>query len=149
NGTGWITERKCLSCHYSGYMLWSLRDAGERGFTIDRGKLAESTGWALSQTKGHGHEGAAQLLIARDRSDRSDKTRKQVEALRDEILKGQEKDGSWKPGGQLPDQKRPVNETRQVSTLLCVLALDSLDQPNEKGIESRDRGLTWLRNTPP
>jgi squalene-hopene/tetraprenyl-beta-curcumene cyclase len=148
-GTAWISERKCLSCHYSGYMLWSLRDAGQRGFTIDKGKLAESTIWAMSQPKGHGHEGAAQILIARDRSDRSEKVTKLIETLRAAIIKSQEKDGFWKPGGQLPDQKRPLSETTQVSTMLCVLALDSLDPPNEKAVEARDKALAWLKKTPP
>jgi hypothetical protein len=37
NGAAWIKDRKWLSCHYSGYMLWSLRDASQqRGFAIDR-----------------------------------------------------------------------------------------------------------------
>jgi regulation of enolase protein 1 (concanavalin A-like superfamily) len=149
DGTAWIKERNCLSCHYSGYMLWSLRDASQRGFAIDKARLAESTNWGLSQTQGHGIEGAAQLLIARDRSDRSEKTMKLIATLRDAIIKGQEKDGFWKPGGQLPAQKRPVTETTQVSTMLCVLALDSLDAPNEKGIEARDKALKWLKATPP
>jgi squalene-hopene/tetraprenyl-beta-curcumene cyclase len=150
NGTAWIKERNCLSCHFSGYMLWSLRDAGQRGFAIDKGKLAESTRWAMGQPKdGHGHEGAAQMLIARDRSDRSEETLKLIATLRDTIIPGQQEDGFWKPGGQLPAQKRPLSETTQVSTMLCVLALDSLDPPNEKGITSRDKGLAWLKKTPP
>jgi len=65
------------------------------------------------------------------------------------IIKGQKKDGSWVPGGQLPAQKRPLFETKQVSTMLCVLGLDSLDQPNQKAIACRDKGLMWLKQTPP
>jgi hypothetical protein len=59
-GTAWINERNCMACHYAGYMLWSLRDASQRGFDIDKGKLAESTNWAISQTdaQGFGYEGA-------------------------------------------------------------------------------------------
>src|SRR5580658_4553909 len=49
-GTAWIKERNCLACHYAGYMLWSLRDASQRGFGIDTGKLAESANWAIRQT---------------------------------------------------------------------------------------------------
>ena len=30
-----------------------------------------------------------------------------------------------------------------------MLALDSIGPPNEKGIASRDKGLVWLKNTPP
>jgi hypothetical protein len=150
-GTAWIKERSCLSCHYAGYMLWSLRDAGQRGFTVDQGKVAESATWGMSQSDVHGFgfEGAAQMLIARDRSDQGETTRKRIKSLRDVIVSGQAEAGFWNPGGQLPAQKRPLTETTQVSTMLCVLALGSLEEPNEKGIASRDKGLTWLKQTPP
>ena len=36
-GTAWIKDRKCLSCHYAGYMLWSFHEARERGFLGERG----------------------------------------------------------------------------------------------------------------
>jgi hypothetical protein len=151
NGTAWIKERSCLSCHYSGYMLWSLRDAGQRGFTVDQGKLAECAAWGISQSDlhGFGFEGAAQMLNARDRSDQGETTRMRIESLRDVIVSGQAQAGFWTPGGQLPSQKRLLSETTQVSTVLYVLALDSLDKPNEKGIASRDKGLTWVKQIPP
>ena len=150
-GAAWIRERNCLACHYAGYMLWSLHEAELHGFALDRGKLAESSRWAMDGPSMHtaGHEGAAQVLIARDRSDRSADTMERIAALRELIVKHQRKDGSWSPGGQLPAQKRPLSETTQVSTMLCMLALDSLDAPNEAGIKSRDKGLTWLKSTPP
>ena len=28
-GTTWIKDRKCLACHYVGYMVWSFHDAAE------------------------------------------------------------------------------------------------------------------------
>jgi hypothetical protein len=151
HGTAWINERKCTACHYAGYMLWSLRDASQRGFGIDKGKLAESTNWAISQSdvNGFGSEGAAQMLIARDRSDRSEDTVKRIDAMRDVLIKGQGEDGSWAAGGQLPAQKRPLSETTQVSTMLCVLGLDSLDQPSQGAIECRDKGVMWLKKISP
>ena len=103
----------------------------------------------MSNAVGQGAEGPAQVLLARDRADRGEKTAKLVDSLRDAILKDQEKDGFWKPGGQLPAQKRPLTETTQVSTIWCALALDSLDPPNEKAIEARDRALAWLRSNRP
>ena len=149
DGTAWIKERKCISCHYAGYMVWSLHDARERGFQIDKGKLTEWNKWALSQRKDHGAEGAAQALLARDRTDAGAETVQSVASLRDFIISKQEKDGSWKPGGQLPAQKRPLSETTQVSTMLCLLGLATLDQANEKAAASRDQALAWLKKTPP
>ena len=149
DGTTWIKDRKCLSCHYAGYMLWSFHDASERGFSIDKEKMAGWTTWSLSQRKDHGAEGAAQSLLARDRSDASEETVKSIEALRDFILSKQEKDGFWKPGGQLPGQKRPVSETTQVSTMICLLGLATIDQPNEKATESLNNAVAWIKKTPP
>ncbi len=33
--------------------------------------------------------------------------------------------------------------------MLCVLGLDTLEQPGDKVIESRDKALAWLKKTPP
>jgi regulation of enolase protein 1 (concanavalin A-like superfamily) len=148
-GTAWINDRKCLTCHYVGYMLWSFHDARERGFDIDQDKLADWTTWALSQRKDHGAEGAAQTLLARDRSDAGQETVKSVEALRDFILGKQDEEGFWAPGGQLPSQKRPVSETTQVSTMLCLLGLATLDPQDEKAAASRDHAVEWIIKTPP
>ncbi len=59
DGTSWIKDRKCLTCHYVGYMVWSFHDARERGFNIDKAKLAEWTDWSLSHAVGQGVEGPA------------------------------------------------------------------------------------------
>ncbi len=149
DGAAWIKDRKCLTCHYVGYMVWSFHDAELRGFDVDKTKLAGWTDWSLDHAIGQGVEGPAQILLARDRTDKSEKTAKRIELLRDAILKDQDKDGFWKAGGQLPAQKRPLTETTQVSTMWCVLALDALDPPNEKGIAARDKAVAWLKKTPP
>ncbi len=149
DGTAWITERKCVTCHYVAFMVWSFRDASQRGLVVDKAKLAEWTDWSLNHAIGQGVEGPAQMLLARDRTDRSEKTAVLIDSLRDAIIQGQDKDGFWKPGGQLPSQKRPVNETTQVSTMWCALALDTLDQQSDAAIVSRNKALEWLKKTPP
>jgi squalene-hopene/tetraprenyl-beta-curcumene cyclase len=149
DGTKWITERKCLSCHYSGYMLWSFRDASQRGFKIDQEKLVETTKWSLEQTKGHGAEGMAQTLIARTLPDKNEDTVKLAAAFRDQICKEQNAKGFWNAGGQLPGQKRPLNETMQVSTMICVLGLATFDKLDEKATESCKKAIEWLKATPP
>ncbi|HJT33230.1 MAG TPA: prenyltransferase/squalene oxidase repeat-containing protein [Pirellulales bacterium] len=149
DGTAWINDRKCLTCHYVAFMVWSLRDAQQSGLAVDKTRLAEWTDWSLDHAVGQGVEGPAQMLLARDREDKSEKTLKQIDSLCDAIVKNQDTEGFWKPGGQLPAQKRPITETTQVSTMWCVLALGTLDQPNEKQTASRDKALEWLRKTSP
>src|SRR6185437_4894093 len=81
-GVAWIKDRKCVTCHYVGFMVWSFHDARPRGFEIDKDKLAEWTNWALANAKGQGVEGMGQLLVARDRTDTSEKSEKLVAGLR-------------------------------------------------------------------
>jgi squalene-hopene/tetraprenyl-beta-curcumene cyclase len=149
DGVAWIKERKCVTCHYVGFMVWSFHDARGSGFDINPEKLAEWTNWALAGAKGQGVEGMGQLLVARDQTDTSEKTVKLVDGLRDAILEKQNKDGSWNPGGQLPSQKRPVPETKQVSTMWTVLALATLDEPGEAVLKSRENALKWLKDNAP
>jgi regulation of enolase protein 1 (concanavalin A-like superfamily) len=149
DGVAWIKDRKCVTCHYVGFMVWSFHDARQRGFDIDQEKLAEWTNWSLAGGKGAGVEGMGQLLVARNRTDTSEKTAKIIEGLRDAMLAKQNKDGSWDPGGQLPSQKRPVPETKQVSTMWTVVALASLDKQGEALVKSRENALKWLRDNSP
>lgn len=157
-GTAWINDRKCLSCHFAGYMLWSFNDAAAHGFDIDRRKLDEQITWSLEQTKGADSEGLAQTLLALTRYEAAakpkadveakEKTAKLVASFRDQIIKAQSADGFWKAGGQLPSQKRPLSETTQVSTMLCILGLATLE-PHAAADESRAKALAWLKKTPP
>src|SRR5262249_45998241 len=68
-------------------------------------------------------EGLAQLLLADDlfpgAAERAESSRQFIKL----IIEGQQPDGSWKAGGQLPSQKRPAAETAEVSTMWAGLAL--------------------------
>ena len=46
-GTNWITERKCISCHVVAFMVWSHNEAKVRGLKVDAKKLDEWNGWTL------------------------------------------------------------------------------------------------------
>ena len=74
-GVEWIRDRKCSSCHHVTFMLWSHREALERGFAVDAKKLDEWTKWAVDfslttktkegQRNGGGLDTLAQLILAR------------------------------------------------------------------------------------
>ena len=135
-GVTWIEERDCVSCHRVSFMVWSLDAAREKGFGVDADKLYEWREWSLDKSLSPREEdgelvglrnldGLAQLLIARGEdpleSPRDDSYIKFAEL----IVAGQLEDGSWKPAGQLPFQKRSEAETAQASTMWNAISLAS------------------------
>lgn len=126
-GVNWIEKKDCVSCHRVSTMVWSLSLARAKGFKVSD-ELDEWIDWSVKKSLakndkgkiiGHGNkEGVAQLLLGM--GDLSAAKRGQLVAL---LPNAQLADGSWKPGGQLPGQKRPLPETSSVSTLWLALAL--------------------------
>ncbi|MDF1742412.1 MAG: terpene cyclase/mutase family protein [Gimesia sp.] len=156
-GQWWITTKKCVSCHRGGNMVWSLSVAKRNGFKVSE-KLDEWFDWAveksLSKNKkekvvGLGNkEGVAQILLSLDSSnlkpDQSE-TRKKLAVL---LRNGQQADGSWKPGGQLPSQKRPITETASVSTMWLTLTLLIAGNSTESS-QAVDRAMKYIKQSTP
>ncbi len=131
-GVWWIEKKECVSCHRVGNMLWSLSAAKQRGFTVSD-RLDEWTTWAIDSSLekndkgnivGSGNlEGLSQMLLAAS-GDQSDPLNGEHRSSFLKLIReGQKADGTWKPGGQLPGQKRPQAETTDVSTMWLALAL--------------------------
>lgn len=145
-GAAWISEKDCLSCHQIPFMVWSLNAAADAGIETDREQLADwnswSTDWknmASPETRNESeqrttlessNDTVAQLLIGlRAVELPPELSQNGVEAL----FASQQQDGLWKSGGQLPLQKRPKSETREVSSLWALAALASrLSSTNER-----------------
>jgi squalene-hopene/tetraprenyl-beta-curcumene cyclase len=131
-GQWWIDEKNCSSCHRVGPMVWSLSAARQRGFTVSE-KLDAWIDWAVEtylaaddkgKVAGSGDkEGVAQVLLMLDETNAKSVGGESLDRLARLIIDGQQADGSWKPGGQLPSQKRPATETADVSTMWLALSL--------------------------
>jgi len=159
-GDWWITEKKCVSCHRTGVMVWSLAAARRREFAVSERLdewLAWSIGNSLAETDGKiagaaNQEGVAQLLLARDLDEGAASRAESYDRLTEVILEGQEPDGSWKPDGQLPSQKRALSETTDVSTMWLALALSDRE-PGEKDRAATEaaveNALEHLASSPP
>jgi squalene-hopene/tetraprenyl-beta-curcumene cyclase len=149
-GQWWIDEKKCITCHRIGVAVWGLHEAARRGFDVDREKLAEWTKFSLENAavkKGadtpagdaKNPDGASQLLLGLPRAAMDDESRA---SLILHVTATQQDDGSWKPAGQLPQQKRPAAETTAVSTIWQALALTSVEGPDIE--EVRTKALAWI-----
>lgn len=146
-GLWWIEKKKCVTCHRGGTMIWSLTTAKQNGFTVSD-RLDEWRDWAIEKSlskndKGKvvglgNREGVAQILLSSDRGHLKPEqaaNRKKLAAL---LRDGQQSNGSWKAGGQLPFQKRAKSETDHVSTMWLALALlvEGVDDENRQVVEN-------------
>ncbi|MFQ5733100.1 MAG: prenyltransferase/squalene oxidase repeat-containing protein [Planctomycetaceae bacterium] len=122
-GRWWIDEKKCTSCHRVTFLVWSLIEADRRGFPLDRKKLDGWIDWSLKTPDKNSPDTLAQLILGVKPAATSKPRRDRLAELSDKLVSLQQPDGSWKPGGQLPRQKRPLPETAQVSTMWNVAAL--------------------------
>ncbi|HEX4144061.1 MAG TPA: prenyltransferase/squalene oxidase repeat-containing protein [Pirellulales bacterium] len=150
NGEGWIVEKKCISCHYVSFMVWSLESVRHAGLKVDEPEFTRRSAWSYANGKSGGLEGMAQMILARPHGKPDAKLEATLLDLAYTIAAQQKPDGSWPAGGQLPGQKRPPQETHEVTTRWALLALHSLDRPkDDKLAKSQAQALAWLKNAKP
>jgi squalene-hopene cyclase-like protein len=156
-GVSWIENKKCVTCHRVAFLTWSHAQASRKGFAVDLVKNRERVEWSVQSSlekkeKASDIDGAlnidglAQILLGHSTDPSGALPEQQRATLVQIAVKGQQPDGSWKAGGQLPGQKRPKEETNQVSTMWIALALGSADN-GEAALDARRRGRSWLERT--
>lgn len=166
HGAEWIEKKKCATCHHSTFLVWSLNVASDHGFSVESGKLTEWNAWVRDFRSIRGRERTdaneflahktfqgspdevSQLLLGRRSLPTSDSTNEQNEkwafAMSTMLLDGQQKDGSWKPGGQLPSQKRPLRETAEVTTMWTLIAVHRTRKPDDELRTAEQRAADWM-----
>jgi hypothetical protein len=132
-GLYWIEEKKCASCHRVSFMTWSLSAASRRGFDVDLAKVNEWIDWSITDgipvskddkpVSTNNADGLTQQLLSRHEYPAGATRDTSWSRFVDLIVESQREDGSWKPAGQLPAQKRPQPETTDVSTVWNTAAL--------------------------
>ncbi len=48
----WKKEHNCVSCHHAGLVIWSMREARQRGHAVNEPVLAELTKWVAESGDG-------------------------------------------------------------------------------------------------
>ncbi|MCA9047525.1 MAG: hypothetical protein KDA89_02285 [Planctomycetaceae bacterium] len=156
-GVSWMETKNCVSCHRTGMMTWSLAAAKRKGFRVSD-QLDEWFTWSLEsslETNDQGKlvgagnkEGLVQLMMTRTLVENTDTRRDSFARFASIIANDQEPDGSWKPGGQLPSQKRSKDETTIVTTMWLALALADSD-PGPEAHEVLSRALKQVQSGEP
>jgi squalene-hopene/tetraprenyl-beta-curcumene cyclase len=150
--------KKCLSCHHTSFMVWSLNRSAASSLTIDRTKLTEWQAWA-TDWKHYGSQSqhvqgeqklltgspdtVAQMLLGRQPAGAEGEP-EWIAFYAQCLADAQTADGSWTPGGQLPSQKRRKRETQEVSTMWAMLALLSVKDEAGDYRPRIDKARQWL-----
>lgn len=134
-GDAWMAEQNCVSCHHMGVLIRAQAEALHKGFKVDQTKLDEWTDWTLMRLDGKskpGVEALAELALALPAA---------APQLQSRLLKEQQPDGTWKPGGQFATmQQRTTPEAQEATTRLSLLALLAVDGD----AAARERALAKL-----
>jgi squalene-hopene/tetraprenyl-beta-curcumene cyclase len=85
----------------------------------------------------------AQLLLGRSAKEREGSAA-WARLFAERLAAGQQEDGSWKAGGQLPGQKRPERETHEVTTMWSLAALRSYGTLDESLRVRFAKAESWL-----
>lgn len=159
-GADWIAKRDCLSCHHTSFMVWALHAAKRQGVPVDQDKLARWTEWAVDwrnlaspntrekavreDTIRGQSDTVAQLILGRPILVAAASRPEWIDEYAAQLAKGQQEDGSWNPGGQLPGQKRPKRETAEVSTTWALLARGESGVPDDSLNAASEKAMAWL-----
>ncbi|MDG2131493.1 MAG: hypothetical protein P8K08_26075 [Fuerstiella sp.] len=125
-GQWWMDKKKCVSCHRGAFTIWAHAAAAEAGIDVDQGQLTAWVDWSFeAMLKKNDKDvivttqnlnGVAQMLFATRTLALTETQTLQRNQLLPLLQAGQQGDGSWKPAGQLPSQKRPLPETTYITT---------------------------------
>lgn len=152
DGEKWIKVKKCNSCHMIPFMLWSLHEAELRGIKVNSKRLTELDDWSATAIQPKdpkkppkGSETQAQLLIVR--AGYGGELEERFQKMLTRVVEAQQDNGQWEAGGQLPSQKRPKQETEEVSTLWNLLALNTVEGAEDLRPKIEEAAEKWLASS--
>ncbi len=152
----WKEEHNCVSCHHAALVVWSMREAKQRGHSVDEPVLAELTKWVAES--GDGKFGLARpasapkalnpkalwFALALGSDPKPDATsQKGLKLLLNTVKNDQTENGSW---SAWPDTRPPIfGNSDESMTVLAILAVLPAAATGDDSAEAvRDRGIRWL-----
>jgi hypothetical protein len=162
----WLKTRKCAACHHVPLPLWALGQAERQGYAIDRKFMADTVESLLGskdklmssrifpnpadlpdpRPQGRGlNMGLPMLAVAaRSLPSLSEGQKQSLKRIAGEIVKKQQRDGSWEFFATL--RRPPINESQTSDAAWIILALQGetgLDAPKAQR-EALSKGRVWL-----
>lgn len=151
----WKEKHKCASCHHAALVVWAMREAKQRGHTVDEPVLADMTKWLAES--GEGKTGvprpegipkalnakAVYFAIALQASNELDAPMQAGIKLLLGTVKGDQLDnGSW---ASWPNTRPPIfGNSDDSMTALATLALLPAAANDAEAKAARDKAVAWL-----
>jgi hypothetical protein len=162
----WLNTRKCAACHHLPMPLWAVSEAGRRGYAIDENFVASTTECLLGskdklmasrifpdpaappdpRPQGRGlNMGLPMLSVAAQSVPAlTVGQRQRLKLIAEEIVKKQQRDGSWEFFATL--RRPPINESQTTDVAWIIMSLQgttTIDAPKSQR-ESLAKAVAWL-----
>ena len=155
----WKTEHNCASCHHASLVIWSMREAKQRGHAVDEPVLAELTKWVAESGDGKTgvprpasvpralNEKAVYFALALGADPDPDAiSRAGMKLLLTTVKGDQIENGSW---SSWPETRPPFfgNSDERTTALATLALLTAATDDDESAKVARDKGAQWLAET--
>jgi hypothetical protein len=155
----WKSEHNCVSCHHAALVIWSMREAKQRGHAVDEPVLAELTKWVAQS--GDGKFGLARpasapnalspkavwFALALEADPNPDAISQEgMKLLLKTVKSEQTGNGSW---STWPETRPPIfgNSDESMTALATLAMLPAAASGDDSAKAVRDRGIRWLAET--
>src|SRR5437762_10792858 len=167
----WLNTRKCAACHHVPLPLWALSEAERQGYAIDKKFVADTTESLLGsrdklmatkifpnpddppdpRPQGRGlNMGLPFLAVAaRSMPSLNEGQKQSLKLIAEEIVKKQQKDGSWEFFATL--RRPPINESQTTDAAWIIMALAGETGPGapESQRAALSKAIAWLEAARP
>src|SRR5262245_58345739 len=152
----WKDKHNCVSCHHAALVVWSMREAKQRGHVVDEPVLAELTKWVAES--GDGTTGvprpagvpkalnakAVWFALALGADPKPDASSQQgLKLLLQTVASDQTENGSW---ASWPETRPPIfgNSDESMTALATLAVLPAAATGDSSAGAVRDKGVQWL-----
>ncbi len=155
----WKSAHNCVSCHHAGLVLWSMREAAQRGHSVDQSAMAELTKWVAETEYGTTTElrpagvpkrlsaGAAWFALAFSADPNPDAdSQKELKLLLKTVESDQTETGAWL---SWPQTRAPLfgESDDSMTALATLVVLSAAASGDAEAAMVRDKGVKWLAET--
>lgn len=155
----WKKEHNCASCHHAAQVAWAMREAKQRGYSVDESVLAEMTKWVAESGDGKTslprpagipkawNAKTVWFALALGADAQPDAVSQAgLKRLVETVKVDQTESGAW---AWWPETRPPIfgNSDESVTALATLAVLPAAAAGDESAKVARDQGMKWLAET--